>query len=77
MQIPKKSIPAIVVLLAIVAMAISPMSTAFAQESDETGDSSQHSQDEKSYDEKDGKSCGDKNKDRSDSTKTSAVKDQV
>jgi hypothetical protein len=72
MQIPKNKklyIPTIVVLIAIVAVAISPISTAVAQESE--GDSSDHNPDEKSYEGKDGKSCADKKKDRSERTETS------
>ena len=73
MQSPKNKkvyIPAIVVLVAILAVAISPISTAVAQESSGE-ESSGHSSDDKTYDGKEGKSCADKKKDRSESTKTS------
>lgn len=69
MQSPKNKlvyIPAILALIALVAVAISPISTV-AQESSED---SEHGSDDKAYDGKE-KSCGDKKKDRSESTKTS------
>ena len=73
MQTPKNKkiyIPAIVVLIAILAVAISPISTAVAQESSEE-QSPDHSSDEKTYDGKEGKSCADKKKDRAETTSSS------
>jgi hypothetical protein len=72
MQSPKNKlvyIPAILALIALVAVAISPISTAIAQES--SGDSSENGTDDKAYDGQEGKSCADKKKDRSESTETS------
>lgn len=73
MQSPKNKkiyIPAIVVLFAILAVAVSPISIAVAQESSEAQDSD-HTSDEKTYDGKEGKSCAEKKKERSESTSTS------
>ncbi len=63
-------ISAIVVLIAILAVAVSPISTAVAQESSEE-QSPDHSSDEKTYDGKEGKSCPEKKKDISKTTSTS------
>ena len=63
-------IPAIIVLIAILAVATSPISTAAAQESPEE-QAPNPSSDEKTYDGKEGKSCADKKKDRSETTSTS------
>lgn len=63
-------IPAIVVLAAILAVAISPISTAIAQESSEEP-SSDYNSDDKKHDGKEGKSCAEKKKDRSETTPTS------
>ncbi len=69
----KLYIPAVAFLMAVMVFALSPMSPAMAQESSGAGEddsSSDRSHDgEKSYEGKDGKSCGDKkNKDKSEST---------
>ncbi len=71
MQIQKLHIPAVVALLAIAAISASPMLEAVAQESEDNDATSEYAQGEKSHEGKDGKSCGDKNKDRSQSTETS------
>ena len=63
-------IPAIIVLIAILAVATSPVSTAAAQESPEEH-APEYSSDEKTYDGKEGKSCADKKKDRAENTSTS------
>ena len=70
----KLYIPAVAFLMAVMVFALSPMSPAMAQESSdaEEDNSSDRSHDgEKSYEGKDGKSCDKKNKDKSESTKTS------
>ena len=71
----KIHIPAVAFLMAVMVFALSPMSPAMVQESSGAGEdsSSDRSHDgEKSYEGKDGKSCGDKkNKDKSESTRTS------
>jgi len=56
--------------MAILSVAISPISTAVAQESSEEQSPDQNS-DEKTYDGKEGKSCADKKKDRAETTSTS------
>ena len=62
-------ISTVLVLIAIVSVALSPISPAIAESSE--GDSSSHSSEDKAYDEKDGKSCAEKKKERSENTDTS------
>ena len=67
----KLYIPAVAFLMAVMVFALSPMSPAMAQETGDVDSSEYSSENGKSYEGKDGKSCDKKNKDKSRSTETS------